>query len=505
MVYLVGAGPGDPGLITVRGVECLRQADFVVYDRLSNAALLEHAPAGADRVFMGKEPETPSAFQQAISATLVQAARGGKTVVRLKGGDPFVFGRGGEEIEELRAAGIPFEVVPGITSAVAVPAYAGIPVTHRGVATAFTVVSGSEDPDKPESSLDWPALAKTPGTLVVLMGWRSLPRIIASLIANGRPADTPVAVTQWGTLPSQRTVSGTLADIVERGMQAKIASPVVTVIGHVAALRDTMRWFDRRPLFGKRILVTRSRRQASALSKLIAEQGGEAVELPTIDFQPLDSHAILDEAIGNLRRYRWVVFTSVNAVDVVWARLAALGKDTRAFGDARVAAVGPATAEALAARGIRADFVPETSTSEGVARAFRGYDLVGAAVLLPRADIATDALPAGLRTEGAVVDDVPAYRNVVPPDVAGRAREIVASDTLDAAAFTSSSTVRNLIDLLGGNASALERTRIVCIGPSTARAAREVGLRVDAIATEHTVQGLLRALVEQLTHRSVER
>jgi uroporphyrinogen III methyltransferase/synthase len=495
-VYLVGAGPGDPGLITVRGVQCLQQADVVVYDRLSNARLLDYAPDSAQRVLMGKDPETPGEFQQVINQSLVQAAHDGKTVVRLKGGDPFVFGRGGEEVQALQAAGVPFEVVPGVTSAVAVPAYAGIPVTHRGIATAFTVVSGSEDAAKPEPALDWRALAATPGTLVVLMGWRSIPKIIGALLEHGRSPDIPAAIIQWGTTPQQRTVTGTLADIVQRGQEAGLTSPVVTVIGGVAGLHETMRWFDTRPLFGQRVLVTRSRTQASALSHRLVAQGAEPVELPTIEIAPLDDYGALDAALASLYHYQWLVFTSANVVEAAFTRLRENGRDARWLGTVKVAAIGPATAEALMERGVTADFVPDTFTSEATAEGFQQFHMQGCRVLLPRADIGTETLPDGLAAQGALVDQVTAYRTMIPSTSTDQARELLASGTIDAITFTSSSTVRNLMKLLDGDAALLDRMLVASIGPVTSATAREMGLVVGLEATEHTIPGLVQALTK---------
>ena len=496
IVYLVGAGPGDPGLITLKGADALRRADVVVYDRLSSPALLDLAPAGAKRVFMGKEPTTPGAFQEEINRTIAKAALEGKTVVRLKGGDPFVFGRGGEEVAALRAAGVRFEVVPGITSAIAVPAYAGVPVTQRGVASAFTVVTGSEDPSKPESALDWDALARTPGTLVVLMGWKALPAIVEALLAAGRSPSEPVAVTQWGTLPKQRTVSGTLADIIAKGNEAGLTSPVVTVIGAVAGLREELRWFDTGPLFGTRVLVTRSRQQTSVLSRLLAAEGAEPVELPTIEIAPVEEFGPLDDALDRIGSYAWAVFTSTNGVEAAFDRLAEAGRDARWLGGVRVAAIGPATAAALAARGVTADYVPDTYTADAVAEGFGRFGMAGARVLLLRADIAPERLPEGLQRLGAEVECVAAYRTLKPAAAGERARELLGSGTIGAATFTSSSTVRNLVEALGGDTGLLEGVRIASIGPVTSATARELGLRVDTEASEHTIPGLVRALVE---------
>lgn len=494
-VYLVGAGPGDPGLLTVKGAECLKKADVVVYDRLASPELLALAPANAELVFMGKEPETPGGFQQQINDTLAAAALRGNTVVRLKGGDPFVFGRGGEELDTLREAGVPFEVVPGITSAIAVPAYSGIPVTHRGLSTSFTVVTGSEDPTKPEQTTNWEALAEVTGTLVVLMGWKSLPNIIDTLIANGKDASTPVAVTQWGTTPRQRSVSGTLADIVAKGDEAGLTSPVITVIGAVAALRERMRWFDTGALFGQRVLVTRSRQQASVLSKLLSGEGAAPVELPTIQVEALDDYSSLDASLTAVANYDWVVFTSTNAVDAVFDRLTAAGRDARAFGATKVGAIGPATARSLQERGIVADFMPSTYTSEAVATGFAEAGVDGQRVLLPRADIATDTLSNGLREAGAALDEVDAYRTIVPPSAAAKARELLGGDKVDVVTFTSSSTVRNLVSLIDGDLSLLKGIKVVSIGPVTSETAKELGVNVDVEASEHTVAGVVAALV----------
>ncbi len=493
-VILVGAGPGDPGLITLRGVRALSQADLVLYDRLANPTLLAHAAPNAETRYVGKESDAPGERQAAVNRLLVAEAKRGKTVVRLKGGDPFVFGRGGEELEALAEAGVPFEVVPGVSSAVAAPAYAGIPVTHRGLAAAFTVVSGSEDPDKPGPPLDWAALAKTPGTLVLLMGARRLDKIAAALIRYGRPADTPAAVIQWGTLPAQRTVRGVLSDIARRAADAGVGAPAVAVIGEAAQLGERLRWFDRAPLFGLRVLVTRPRRQMSALSRLLAEYGAEPVEAPAIEIAPLNDAAELDAALAALGSFDWVVFTSVNGVDAVFERLAAQGRDARAFGAARVATIGLATAEALAQRGVAADYVPRTYTTAAVADGLSGLDLRGKRVLLPRADIAPAALADALRERGAETTSIAAYRTLKPADADAQIREALGSGTIGAAAFTSSSTVQHLVEALDGDAELLDGVMIASIGPVTSAAARAAGLRVDVEAPVHTVPGLVEAM-----------
>jgi uroporphyrinogen III methyltransferase/synthase len=463
-VYLVGAGPGDPGLLTVRGAEVLGRADVVVHDRLAEPSLLELAPAGADRIDVGKSPGAPIP-QDRINALLVERARAGQQVVRLKGGDPFVFGRGGEEAEALRAAGVPFEVVPGVTSAVAVPAYAGIPVTHRGLSTSFTVVTGhrrhaADDP------VDWEAVSRAAGTIVVLMGVAHRQEIAADLMAAGLAADTPVAAVRWGTRPGQRTVRTTLA----RLHQVELEPPVTLVVGKVAAL--DLAWFETRPLFGRRVVVTRAREQASGLAERLRALGAEVVHLPTIE---------IAAAASRVREYDWVAFTSANAVERFFAHL----RDARALGDARVAAVGPATSGALAARGVVADLVPGRSVAAALAEAFPP----GAGrVLLPQAAIADDLLASGLAAKGWSVDVVEAYRTLPatpPPEVAAAAAKA------DAVAFTSSSTVDNYVDAVGtGGVPPV----VACIGPVTAASARSRGLEVSVVAEQQSVEGLVAAI-----------
>ncbi len=521
-VYLIGAGPGDPGLLTVKGREVLERADVVVYDRLAHPSLLDHAPPSAERVFAGKARGQQELTQDGINALLVECARAGKLVARLKGGDPFVFGRGGEEALALARAGIPFEVVPGVSSAIAAPAYAGIPVTHRGVATGFTVVSGSEDPSKPESSVRWEelgrSLASYGGTLMTLMGWASIEMILAALQRAGLSADTPVALVQWGTWNRQTTVTGTLATAAGIGRAAGLAAPVVAVIGEVVNLRNELAWFDNRPLFGKRVLVTRSRTQASRMCQLLEDAGAIAVELPAIAIAPPQNLAPLDKAVSRLASYGWVIFTSVNAVDALFERLDIQGKDARAFGSARVGAIGPATAAALERRGIRPDFTPSRSVSSAALEELAAYDWNGVSVLLPAADIGRDELAEGLSRLGADVARVTAYRTITPPDAAQRTRDAFA-EGIDIVTFTSSSTVRNLLGLLeeggptfssppeGGNTrgGVLSGSLIACIGPVTAATARELGLRVDIEATEHTVDGLAEALIDHFSDKALAR
>ena len=494
-VSLIGAGPGDPGLLTLRGAEALAAADVVIYDYLANPALLAHAQPEAARIYVGKKAGCHTLSQDEINALLVKRALAGQQVARLKGGDPFVFGRGGEEALALAQAGVPFEVIPGVTSAVAAPAYAGIPVTHRGLASSFAVITGHEDPTKGESAIDWARLATGVDTLVFLMGVGNLPRIVEQLVAHGRPPETPVALVRWGTTPSQQTVGGTLADIVERVKAAGLRPPAVTIVGPVAALRETLHWFESRPLFGQRVLVTRTREQASALSARLRALGAEAIELPTIRIVPPEDWRPLDEAVALVSRYDWIVFTSASGVRFFWERLAGAGMDARALSGVRLAAIGPATAGALAAHGLRADYVPSEYVAEAIAAGMG--DVQGQRVLLPRADIARPALANLLRQGRAEVVEVTAYRTLKPTVDTGKLDELLAQVTV--ATFTSSSTVRNLAAMAQDANLDLQRllgkAAIACIGPITAQTARELSLPVHVMAEEYTIDGLVEALI----------
>jgi uroporphyrinogen III methyltransferase/synthase len=483
-VYLVGAGPGDPGLLTMRGAQLLGRADVVVYDRLASPALLALAPTGAELITAGKAPGQVDLTQEQINAVLVEKGATGATVVRLKGGDPFVFGRGGEEAEALAGAGIAFEVVPGITSSIGAPAYAGIPVTHRGVSTHFTVVTGHEDPAKDRTDVDWEALARTGGTLVVLMGAGRVGEIAARLVAGGRAASTPVAAVRHGTRPNQFTVRTTLGAVAE----ADIKAPSAIVIGEVAAL--DLSWFESRPLFGRSVVVTRAREQASGLRARLEELGAEVLELPSIAFAPVEF------TVPDLDGYEWLVFTSPNGVEAFFTQgLHASGRDTRALAAVRVAAIGPGTARALAAHGLTVDLVPERFVAESLLDAFPAPTDPGARVLIARAERARDVLPDGLTTRGFAVDVLPVYRTVqATPDTT--AVERVRRGEVDALTFTSSSTVTNLLDLLGAVPD--PQPLAVSIGPVTSATAVERGVRVDAEATEHTIDGLIATLLERL-------
>ncbi len=496
-VSLVGAGPGDPGLITVRGAKRLREAQVVVYDRLVDKRVLAEAPQDAELVYVGKASSHHTVPQAKINAMLIARARAGKYVVRLKGGDPFVFGRGGEEAEALVDAGIRFEVVPGVTSAVAAPAYAGIPVTHRGFTASFSVVTGHEDPTKAGSNIDWQALGHGSGTLVFLMSMSRLSSITEQLVRHGRDPRTPVALIRWGTWAAQETLVGTLADIATLAQEHAFRQPAVVVIGEVVHLREKIAWFDKRPLFGKQVLVTRTRAQAGALSQLLTEAGAHPIEVPVIRIEPPPCWEPLDSAIAELGSFHWVIFTSVNGVHGFFQRLRFAGRDARAFAGAKVAAIGPTTADALAGHGITPDFVPDEYVAEEVVSGLLERGVVGCKILVARAEEAREVLVSQLRNHGACVDEVPVYRTVPASDAGGQLRELLERKQLHAVTFASSSAVRNTVDLAGERAVAqLNELIVACMGPVTARAARDLGLRVDVVASHYTIPSLARALEE---------
>jgi len=480
-VYLVGAGPGDPGLLTVRGAELLGRADVVVFDRLAEHSLLDLAPARAERVDVGKSPGGP-VDQAAINALLVDRGLAGLEVVRLKGGDPFIFGRGGEEALALLAAGVAFEVVPGISAAVAAPAYAGVPLTHRGLSTSFTVVTGHSR-HEPDVDTNWEGLATLGGTLVVFMGVAHRARIAARLIAGGRSPTTPVTAVHWGTRPEQTTLRTTLAGLGA----ASLEPPAVIVVGEVAGL--DLAWFERRPLFGRRVVVTRAPGQASALAERLRALGAQPIEVPTIEVvEPTDGGVALAEAASRVSTYDWLVFSSANAVD----RFLPLLRDARSLGATRVAAIGPGTADALARWRVVADLVPERAVAEALLEALLVTAKTGSRALLPRAAVAREVLPDGLRAAGWTVDVVVAYRTR-PRALSSEA--IVAVGEADAICFTSASTVEHWV-AAGG--AATTPPVIVCIGPVTDTAAREHGLVVSAVADPHTIDGLVAAVNDAL-------
>ncbi len=503
MIYLVGSGPGDPGLFTVKGVRCMKEADAIVYDRLAPEALLGYARPEAEKIYVGKKPGNPTMSQEEIDALLVDLGRAGKTVVRLKGGDPYIFGRGGEEALALKEAGIPFEVVPGVTSGVAAPAYAGIPVTHRNVSTSVAFVTGHEDPSKGGTDVDWGKLANAAETLVLYMGVGRLEEISRGLVAAGRSPDTLVACVRWGTVPEQRTVTGTLEDIADRVAEAGLKPPAIIVIGEVVALRESgLDWYERRPLFGRRVVVTRARTQAGGLSAELERLGAEVYEFPTIEIAPPEDFGPLDAAIRELDSFGLIVFTSVNGVEAFLERLGHQGLDLRAVPrEAKVAAIGPATAERVGRAGLRVDVVPEEYRAEGLIEALDPGQLAGERVLIPRAKVAREILPVRLREAGAEVVVPPAYESVSSAKGKEELSLRLRSDEIDCVTFTASSTVENFVGAFGAEEAArlLAGTRVACIGPITADTARKCGLRVDAEADEYTILGLVEAVTDLLT------
>jgi uroporphyrinogen III methyltransferase / synthase len=502
IVYLVGAGPGDPGLMTRRSLELIATADAVLYDRLIPPGALDGARPDAELRYVGKEPGRPAVAQEQINELLVELGRAGRRVVRLKGGDPFVFGRGGEEAEALAQAGVPFEVVPGVTAGVAAPAYAGIPVTHRDAASAVAFVTGHEDPSKDGSVIDWEALARFPGTLVFYMGIKNLPLIAERLTGAGRPPSEPAAVVARGTLEGQRAVTGSLGDIASLVAEAEVWPPAVTVVGPVAELRETLAWLERRPLHGEVVAVTRARAQASELAARLRELGAEVVETPAIRVEPLPVE------LPDPSAYSLICFTSPNGVRLFFA---ALPGDARALAGARVAAIGPGTAAALREHGIEADVVPERFVAEGLLEALAGETaapgtLDGRRVLIARAAEARDTLPDGLRQRGALVDVVALYRTVAEPVAEAQAEALRRATYVT---FTSSSTVRFLIEALreagelAPGSAALGAARLTSIGPVTSATLREHGLEPDVEAERHDIDGLVAALTADAAGRRV--
>lgn len=501
-VYLIGAGPGDPGLFTLRGKEILERADVIVYDYLASDSLLAFARKDAELIYAGKKGGDHTLPQDDINALIVRKAKEGKTVARLKGGDPYIFGRGGEEAEELLAAGVPFEEVPGVTSGIAGPAYAGIPLTHRAHSSSVSFITGHEDPAKPDTAHDWGALARSASTLVFYMGMKNLPDISRKLVEAGMNPDTPAAVVRWGTTPKHRSLTATIATLPEEANRHGFAAPSLIVVGGVVTLRDKLNWFEQRPLLGKGVVVTRAREQASGSAALLAELGANVIQFPTIEISPLDDYTAVHQAIRALASYDMAIFTSANAVRHFRAQMVALGLDARAFAGLVIAAIGPATAEALANTGITPDFVPERAVAESAAEgilALFGGNMAGKRVLLPRARQARDVLPDMLGAAGATVDILPVYETL--PSCA-RKEEVLAmleAGEIQCVTFGSSSTVTNFLSLIP--VETLQRRRdlkFACIGPITARTLEDAGLTCHIRPEEHTLPGLVRELAKKL-------
>ena len=494
-VYLLGAGPGDPGLLSLKAKKCLESADAVVYDRLADPRILAFARKDAEMIYVGKASANHVMRQPDINKLLVKLAAEGKTVARLKGGDPFVFGRGGEEALELQEAGLLFEFVPGVTSAIAVAEYAGIPVTHRHVATSFAVVTGREGAAKGASTINWRGLAKAVDTLVFLMGVENIDKISSQLVANGRSASTPAAVIRWGTHPEQRTLVTTLGQAAADVKANNLQPPAIFIVGEVVKLRKQLQWFDNKPLFGKTVVVTRARAQASVLTQKLEAFGAKVVDVPAIKIVPAADYAPLDSAIAHLADYRWLVFTSANGVEFFFQRLAKEGKDTRALAAVKVAAIGSATADELSAYGVTADLVPSAYKAEELAEALAGQVAAGDKILIARAKVAREVLPVALRQLGAQVDVCTAYETVSDCD---NKEELLAAlaQKGTVVTFTSSSTVTNLLQVLGENKEMLKNAVLAAIGPVTAATLQKQGLNVGVEAAEFTIDGLVKAIEE---------
>lgn len=495
-VYLVGAGPGDPKLLTLKGAECIAKAEVLVYDRLASRRLLSLANPDCELIYVGKSPDRHTLRQEEINHLLVEKGIEGKVVTRLKGGDPFVFGRGGEEAEALLDSGIPFEVVPGVTSAISVPAYAGIPVTHRDLTSSFAVITGHEDPTKNETAIAWEHLAPTHGTLIFLMGMENLNLIAKKLIEHGKSPATPVGIIQWGTRPEQRTLVGRLDNIADLVKEQGFTNPSIIIVGEVVTLREKLQWFEKKALFGARIVVTRSRHQASVLSEAIEDLGGEPWEFPAIEITQPSDPTLLMKAIQTINRFQWLVFTSVNGVEAFFAELKIQGKDIRDLGGIEIVAIGPATQAALENRSLKVSFVPEEYRAEKIIEGLASRIKPNQSILLARAEEARDILPESFKALGAEVWDVPAYKTVTGSANQQLLISMLQEKKIQAVTFTSSSTVRNFCRIINNDLSLLDGVKLFSIGPITSGTAQELGLAIYKEASQYTINGLIEALVE---------
>jgi uroporphyrinogen III methyltransferase/synthase len=498
MVYLVGTGPGDPGLITVKALEAIRKAEVVVYDYLANPRLLSDVPGSSEKIYVGKESSKHTLPQDEINELLVKHAQLGKIVVRLKGGDPFIFGRGGEEAEYLASHHVTFEIIPGITSAIAVPAYAGIPLTHRDYTPSVAFITGHERPDREKSTIPWKELATGPGTLVFLMGVKNLPLISRTLIQYGRAPQTPAAVIRWGTFSSQQTLVGTLYEMPQKVEEAGLKPPAIIIIGEVVRLRENLNWFEERPLFGKRIVVTRSRAQASQLVESLENYGAQVIEYPTILIKKIDPNPELEEAIRNLDRYDWAIFTSVNGVECFFEYMDLMDLDTRFLGRLKIGAIGPATAEGLKKRSIKADFIPEAYKAEGIIDGLISIGIKAKRVLIPRAAQAREVLPQQLSEKGADVHVIPVYETL--PDEEADSDELVEyikAGEISMITFTSSSTVTNFFSIMEGRIKTEELKGVImaCIGPITEKKLAEKGFAAQVVPEKFTIPALVDAIL----------
>ncbi len=502
-VYLVGAGPGDPGLLTVKGRDCLSRADVVIYDYLAEAVLEKMAPSKAERIYVGKKKGKHHLPQDRINRLLVEKARAGLTVVRLKGGDPFIFGRGGEEAFELAQAGIPFEVVPGISAGFAAAIYAGIPLTHRDYTTSMALVTGHEKPDRKVSSLEWDKLATGVGTLIFYMGMTNLQLIVDKMVENGRAPETPVAIVRWATTPQQEVLTATLETVVQKAAEAGIQPPAVIIIGEVVKMRPELRWYDNRPLFGRQFLVTRPKEGGERFAELLATEGASAVCEPTIEIVGPEDWEPVDEALTHLIDYDYLILTSVHGVEYFFDRLKTLGYDLRSLAGCAVVAVGAKTAAAIREQGVSPDLMPEDFRAEGIVALMKAQEVEGSRVLYPRAELARPLIPASLEALGARVDAPVLYRTVKPADQGDRLRQILQQREVDGVTFTSSSTVDNFCDLVGGHvADLLGDLPLISIGPLTSATLRKRGLKATIEAETSTLEGMVDAMRRYYRHRN---
>ncbi len=501
-VYLVGAGPGDPGLLTLKGKRCIEDAEVIIYDYLANPRLLDYARPGVLKFLVGKHGGGARVEQGVINRLIIEHAHEGKQVVRLKGGDPFIFGRGGEEAEAVRAAGLDFEIVPGVSSAIAVPAYAGIPLTHRELASNVIFTTGYEDPGKTEPAVHWNELARSGSTLVLLMATRQLHASMGKLMAGGLAPTTPVALIRWGTRADQQTLVGTVATIVALAEQHDVKPPAIAVVGEVVRLREKLNWFERKPLFGRRIVITRPRAQAAIFADLLETWGAEVIPFPTIETVPPESLAPLDDAIQRAGDFDWVVFTSANGVRVFFERLQTVQADVRDWHRARFAAIGPQTAKALQACCVRVETIPKEFRAEGIVAALAQAGIAGKRILLPRAAGARAVLPEELHRCGAVVEEVITYRSAVPREPVEALRALLVRGDVDLVTFTSSSTVHNFVSICDRCVDqVLTHADIGCIGPITAETARGYGMQVAIQPHAYTIPAFVDAIVRHYAGR----
>lgn len=499
-VYLIGAGPGDPGLITCKGLDALSRADVIVYDYLASDVLLGYARADAEKIYVGKIAGNHAMKQEDINALLVKKAQEGKIVARLKGGDPYIFGRGGEEGRALFDAGVPFCEIPGISSTIAGPAYAGIPLTDRTAASSVTIITGHEDPTKPDSVHNWNALAKSASTLVFVMGMKNLPEISKNLISAGMDPNTPAALVHWGTMPMQRSLTATIAELPDAAVREGFKNPSVIVVGHVVSLRDKLNWNEKRPLFGKTVVVTRSREQASDMVAMLMNLGARVIQFPTIRIEEMDDYAVLDTALEKLDTFDWIIFTSVNGVQHFARRMREKGRDSRALAHAKIAAIGPVTRKEVEKLGIIPDFVPETFVAEKVAEGLCKFNLQGKEILIPRALESREVLPQILEKAGAKVTVAPAYKTVKANANKDELLQAIEENSLDCITFASSSTVRNFMDSISPDT--LKKAGKICfasIGPITTKTLEEYGFKADVEPKNYTIPALIAEITKHFS------